>query len=104
MYILDDNERKTNLASLVMILWSDDVNFLFDNRRIIRNDANTSLSECELFRWMKNTDEEKYSRYKQHISDTLGKIAESGKLTEDEIKSYLAYELSKYLSNEFIKL
>jgi hypothetical protein len=104
MYTKMSDERKERLIDITELLWHDEIDFIFENRRVIRMDENTSLTRKELFRWMKNIDETKYIQFKRTIHNSLKIIANSGSLTEDKIKKYIASEISSFLQDEFIRL
>ena len=105
MYIRNYDERSAHLTNLVLILWDDEVNFIFDNRRIIRLDESlVSFSSFELFSWMKRKDLEKYKKLKSNLKKILETVSKSGKFSEKEIKLLIAKKIYDHMGNEFIRL
>lgn len=105
MYVKDINERQKNMIRVVSMIFKQEVDFIFENRRSIRQDSTTvSLTGLILFEWMKKQNYESYRNFKGAISGRLNGVALSGNFTEIDIKNVIANEIYNFLGYYFLKL
>lgn len=104
MFINNKIERSTYLTNLVLMFWDNEINFIFENRRIIRENDTVSYSNFELFNWMKKTNRAQYAIFKGKIIEILQTISKNGGFSKSQIKKLIAMEIYDQLANEFIKL
>jgi hypothetical protein len=105
MYNENLEERKTTLRCRVKLYFPKEIDYIFDNRRLLRDDKYTlSMSNYKLFRFMKIANEEYYMEFKNNLKLALQQIATSGVYTENEVKDVIAKIISHSLANGFIIL
>jgi hypothetical protein len=105
MYNENLEERKTTLKGIVKLNFPKEIDYIFDNRRLLRDDKYTlSMSNYKLFRFMKIANEEYYMEFKYNLKLALQQIATSGVYTENEVKDEIAKIISHSLVNGFIIL
>lgn len=104
LYCQTTEERSICAANAVFCLWSEEIDFIFINRRVIRKDSSVSFSQFELFKWMKKQSPIKYEKFKNEIKTMLEKISTKGTFTEAEVKMFIAKKIYSNLGNEFVKL
>ena len=101
MYTERSKERIQNMKQIIQVLFFGDIQFVYDYRSAIRIDPNTSLTSCELFRWMKEKDENLYNAFKIAISTNLN---EAKSEPEAKVKDKIVKLISYVLGNYFIRL
>jgi hypothetical protein len=104
MYIEDPEERNKQLHIHTAILFKNEIEFIFENRRAFRVDAAFPLSHLDLFAWMKQTNSGMYEKFKIYLSKKLSCIATEGNCSEKEIKEYIQICIWSWLKEVFIKL
>lgn len=103
MYIVNFDERKEHVSNIILILFNDEIEFIFNNRKIIRNGKIVSFSSFELFNWMKKNNVKKYMLFKYSIMIRLREIAYC-KFSGNRIKNEISNVIFKFLFNDFIRL
>lgn len=105
MYAKDSEERQKLGVSTVSLLFNNEIEFIFNNRRLIRENFNqVSFSNHKLFCWMKAVNKDKYAEFKNTISVGLKNKALIGSLTPSEIKRDIAIEIYYYLTKYYLML
>lgn len=102
MYTQNSNERKNRMSQCIYFLFNDEVLFVFENRRMIREKKTVSFSSFELFNWMKRHNEEYYKCFKMALADKLKDIINTH--TDVEKKNEITYVICEYLFHYYIRL
>lgn len=97
--------RKEQLVLFVGILFPDEIDYIYENRREIREKVSIDFSnEFYLFEWMRDQNIIQYHKFKEGIANVLVKIAtNSYNYCEFQIKHLIAYTISKFLDDVYIK-
>ena len=105
MYIEASDERKQVLTFLVSIFWRDEVNTIYNSRRILRENHDVSLSiSSKLFTACKKINELKYYNFKSNLCKMLRDIANNGRFTEEQIKQSIAKLIATFLEEDMFEL
>lgn len=107
LYVMNTDERREALNKIVLIFFKDEIKFIFENRRIIREYKNLetiSFSGHELFYWMKKNNSRRYEQFKIEISNILAFFASKGTYSKNDIEIGIADRISKFLGNYYLKL
>lgn len=101
MYTERSVERIQNMKRIIEVLFSRDIQLVYDRRSGIRINPDTSLASSELFRWMKEKDENLYNHFKKFLSEILIGIRSE---PEAKMKDKIVWLISFVLGNYFISL
>ncbi len=104
MRIENKKRRKEQLALFVGILFPDEIDYLYENRREIRKNKSLAfLDEFYLFEWMGDQNIIQYHKFKEGLGNVLEEIAKSCKYCDFQIKHLIAYTISRFLEDVYIK-
>jgi hypothetical protein len=101
MYTERSVERIKKMTEIIEVLFSTDIQLVYDRRSAIRLNPYISLSSSELFRWMKEKDENLYNHFKKFLSEILIGIRSE---TEAKMKDKIVWLISYALGTCFISL
>lgn len=104
MYVRDPFTRITSLDNMISLLFDNEVQFVFRNRKAFLNDTNISLSHLELFNWMKGENPANYGRFKHLLRRFLLDVINDSKKTDKDVYVAIRYVIYYYLTLFFIKL
>ncbi len=105
MYHVDFEEKKENLNFKVEVYFQKEINYIFENRKILREKpSDISLTRFKLFQFMKSTNEKLYADFKIKLSYILLKIAQEGTFSAKDIKEIIAEVIASVLANGIIIL
>ena len=101
MYTERSKERIQNMKAIIEVLFSGDIQLIWERRSAIRINPNISLTSSELFLWMKEKDEVLYNDFKKYLSEILNEIRSE---LEAKMKDKIVWLISYVLGNYFISL
>ncbi len=104
MRIENKKRRKEQLTLFVGILFPDEIDYIYENRREIRkNKSLTFLDDFYLFEWMGDQNIIQYHKFKEGLANVLEEIAQSCTYCDFQIKHLIAYTISRFLEDVYIK-
>jgi hypothetical protein len=104
MGIDNKKRRKEQLVLFVGILFPDEIDYIYENRREIREFRSLEFSnEFYLFEWMGDQNIIQYQKFKEGLGNVLEEVANSCKYSDFQIKHLIAYTLSRFLDDVYIK-
>jgi hypothetical protein len=104
MGIENKKRRKEQLVLFVGILFPDEIDYLYENRRKIREKVSIEFSnEFYLFEWMKDQNIIQYHKFKEGITNVLKEIGKSCNYCDFQIKHLIAYTISRFLDDVYVK-
>lgn len=104
MYNPNKEQKKIIIQGLIELYFTKEIEFIFSNRRQIRNQEYLNEWSGKLFSFMQYVNSSDFRNFKNIVSDSLTYIASIGTYTDEEIKESIAKLISKALRHDFIKL
>lgn len=106
MFIEDPRSREDQLANAVKRLFSDDIYYVFINRKQLREpstESNVHLSSQGIFKYLRKQDSAKYREFKSMLCARLKELART-KREQKSLELLIAQSISQTLTQRFIKL
>lgn len=105
LYLKDETERFDALKKNILCLFREEINFIFNNRKIIIEDSSlSSFAIYELFSWMELCNSEIYIILKETIQIQLNLFSKKKDIGELEIKDWIICLIANVLYNFYIQL
>lgn len=105
MYDPDYISKFERVGKLINIYFKDTIDYIFENRKTLCvNPKIISLSNFEIFKYMKTNNIKKYDIVKDKIAKLLMFYEDLEKLTELEMKDAISIQIAVMLYDYYIKL
>ena len=100
----EDKKRHAHLKLLTYNTWSNDIEQIYNLRKELSKDPNTSLSGIKLMDELKKSDDIEYAKLKQHLHKKLFEIVDVCTFTKEHIINAITKIIVFHSAYYFIKL